>query len=263
MNTVQSPPVANEVVRTYAPGSRERDSLKKRLATLATERTDMLMVIGGRELRSDNTAGAYMPHAHAVELGRVHLGGPAEVREAIDAAGAAASEWSRTPWPERAAIFLRAADLIAGPWRDTLNAATMLGQSKTAHQAEIDSAAELIDFLRFNVRFMTRIYAEQPISPSGEWNQLDYRPLEGFVLAITPFNFTAIAGNLPSGPALMGNTVVWKPALTATLSAHFIMRLLQAAGLPDGVINLVYGDGAEVARVTLAHPGLAGVHFTG
>ncbi len=263
MSFVRTPPVTNETVRTYAPGTSERESLQRRLASMAAECIDMPMVIGGRELRSDRTSRICMPHAHAHDLGRAHLGGAREVVQAIDAARAAAPGWSRTPWSERAAVFLRAADLLAGPWRDTLNAATMLGQSKTAHQAEIDSGAELIDFLRFNVHFMTRIYAEQPISPPGSWNQLDYRPLEGFVLAITPFNFTAIAGNLPSAPALMGNTVVWKPALTAALSAHYFMQLLQAAGLPDGVINLVYGDGAEIAQAALGEPNLAGVHFTG
>jgi len=263
VNAIAAPPVTNEPVRTYAPRSAEREALARRLESLASERADMPMVIGGRDVRSDRWQDVRMPHAHAHVLGRAHLGGAQEVTRAIEAARAAAPAWSRTPWPERAAIFLRAAELLAGPWRDTLNAATMLGQSKTAHQAEIDSAAELIDFLRFNVHFMTRIYAEQPISPAGVWNQLDYRPLEGFVLAITPFNFTAIAGNLPSAPALMGNVVVWKPALTSALSAHYIMQLLRAAGLPDGVVNLVYGDGAEMARVALASPELAGVHFTG
>lgn len=263
MSFVLPPTVTNETVRTHAPGSSERESLQRRLASMAAERIDMPMVIGGRELRSDRTARICMPHAHAHELGRAHLGGTREVVQAIEAARAAAPRWSRTPWSDRAAVFLRAADLLAGPWRDTLNAATMLGQSKTAHQAEIDSAAELTDFLRFNVQFAARIHAEQPISPPGSWNQLDYRPLEGFVLAISPFNFTAIAGNLPSAPALMGNTVVWKPALTAACAAHYVMRLLHAAGLPDGVINLVYGDGAEIARAALGNPHLAGVHFTG
>jgi 1-pyrroline-5-carboxylate dehydrogenase len=257
------PPVVNETVRVYAPGSAERASLERRLTSLAAERTDMPMVIGGHDLRSDRTSACVMPHAHRHELGHAHLGGTTHVAKAIEVARSAAPAWSRTPWTERAAVFLRAAELLAGPWRDTLNAATMLGQSKTAHQAEIDSAAELIDFLRFNVHFMERIYAEQPNSPAGSWNQLDYRPLEGFVLAITPFNFTAIAGNLPTAPAMMGNTVVWKPALSATLSAHFVMRLLQDAGLPDGVINLVHGDGAEIARAALADEHLAGVHFTG
>ena len=260
---VQPPPVANEVVRTYAPGSRERESLRARLRSLAAEKTELPMVIGGRDVMSSATSPIRKPHDHACELGRAHLGGREEVRRAIGAAARAHPEWSRAPWTERAAVFLRAAELLAGPWRDTLNAATMLGQSKTVHQAEIDSAAELIDFLRFNVHFMRRLHREQPISPPGTWNQLDYRPLEGFVFAVTPFNFTAIAGNLPTAPALLGNTVVWKPALSAALSAHFIMRLLQAAGLPDGVINLVHGDGADVAAVALADASFAGVHFTG
>ena len=260
---VQPPPVANEVVRTHAPGSRERESLRARLRSLAAEKTELPMVIGGRDVMSSATSPIRKPHDHACELGRAHLGGREEVRKAIGAAARAHPEWSRAPWTERAAVFLRAAELLAGPWRDTLNAATMLGQSKTVHQAEIDSAAELIDFLRFNVHFMRRLHREQPISPPGTWNQLDYRPLEGFVFAVTPFNFTAIAGNLPTAPALLGNTVVWKPALSAALSAHFIMRLLQAAGLPDGVINLVHGDGADVAAVALADASFAGVHFTG
>ena len=260
---VQPPPVANEVVRTHAPGSRERESLRARLRSLAAEKTELPMVIGGRDVMSSATSPIRKPHDHACELGRAHLGGREEVRKAIGAAARAHPEWSRAPWTERAAVFLRVAELLAGPWRDTLNAATMLGQSKTVHQAEIDSAAELIDFLRFNVHFMRRLHREQPISPPGTWNQLDYRPLEGFVFAVTPFNFTAIAGNLPTAPALLGNTVVWKPALSAALSAHFIMRLLQAAGLPDGVINLVHGDGADVAAVALADASFAGVHFTG
>jgi 1-pyrroline-5-carboxylate dehydrogenase len=204
-----------------------------------------------------------MPHRHAHTLGQAHLAGAAEVRAAIDAARAAWPDWSRWRWEDRAAVFARAADLLAGPWRARLNAATMLGQSKTAHQAEIDAAAELIDFWRFNIEYLQRMYAEQPISAPGTWNTLEYRPLEGFVFAVTPFNFTSIAGNLPTAPALMGNTVVWKAASTATYSAQVIMSLLRAAGLPDGVVNLVYGSGAEVGDVVLADPHLGGVHFTG
>ncbi len=204
-----------------------------------------------------------MPHDTDHVLAKVSKGDASHVQQAIDAAATAWNDWSRTPWEERAAVILRAAELLAGPWRSTLNAATMLGQSKTAHQAEIDAACELIDFWRFNVEYMTRIYEEQPVSSPGVWNRMEYRPLEGFVFAVTPFNFTAIGGNLPTSAALMGNTVVWKPASTAAYSAHFLMRLLQAAGLPDGVINLVYGSGAEIGDAALASPHLAGVHFTG
>jgi 1-pyrroline-5-carboxylate dehydrogenase len=258
-----APHAVNERVRDYAPGSPERASLARRLAAMSQERIDLPLIIGGKEVRTGRTQNAVMPHSHQHVLGAAHLGGTKEVEAAIVAAREAARSWAERPWTERAAVFLRAADLLAGPWRDRLNAATMLGQSKTAHQAEIDSAAELIDFWRFNVDFLQRIYREQPLSPPGVWNRVDYRPLEGFVLAITPFNFTAIAGNLPSAPALMGNTVVWKPAATAMYSAHFIMQLLREAGLPDGVVNLVYGDGAQIAEIALAHPALAGVHFTG
>ena len=204
-----------------------------------------------------------MPHKRSHVLADVQKGGAAEVDRAIAAAADAWEDWSRTPWEERAAVFLRAAELLAGPWRQTLNAATMLGQSKTAHQAEIDAACELIDFWRFNVQYMTRIYEEQPISSPGVWNRLEYRPLEGFVFAVTPFNFTSIAGNLPTSAALMGNTVVWKPASTAAVSAHFLMQLFEEAGLPPGVINLVYGSGAAVGDPALASEHLAGIHFTG
>src|SRR5439155_1462065 len=207
--------------------------------------------------------GATALAASLAALATVHQGGQPEVERAIAAAAAAWTDWSRTPWEERAAVMLRAAELLAGPWRATVNAATMLGQSKTAHQAEIDAACELTDFLRFNVEFMTRIYDEQPISSPGVWNRMEYRPLEGFVFAVTPFNFTAIAGNLPSSAALMGNTVVWKPASTAAYSAWFLMQLFEAAGLPPGVINLVYGNGPAVGNPALASPDLAGIHFTG
>ncbi len=259
-----APPTAvNEPVRGYAPGSPERHSVAAKLRELAGQRLDIPLVIGGKEIRTGATKPAVMPHRHAHVLADVHQGGAHETGAAIAAAGEAWHSWSRLPWWERAAVFLRAADLLAGPWRDTLNAATMLGQSKTVHQAEIDAAAELIDFWRFNVDYMLRVYAEQPISSAGVWNRLEYRPLEGFVLAVTPFNFTSIAGNLPTSVALMGNTVVWKPASTAMYAAHFLMQLLHAAGLPDGVINLVYGSGGEIGDVALRHPDLAGVHFTG
>jgi len=214
-------------------------------------------------VRTGATREAVMPHDKDHVLADVHQGGPAEVQHAIAAAADAWEDWHRTPWEDRAAVFLRAAELLAGPWRDTVTAATMLGQSKTVHQAEIDAACELIDFWRWNVEFMLRIYAEQPLSPPGVWNRMEYRPLEGFVFAVTPFNFTAIAGNLPGSAALMGNTVVWKPATTAMVSAYWLMRLLQEAGLPPGVINLVYGSGAEIGDAALGSEHLAGVHFTG
>jgi 1-pyrroline-5-carboxylate dehydrogenase len=257
------PAPANEPVRSYAPGSPERASLQRRLTEMAGETIEMPLVIGGRDVATGRILEAVTPHDTRHVLGAVHQGGAPEMEQAIAAAAAAWPEWSRTPWQDRAAVFLRAADLLAGPWRDTVNAATMLGQSKTAHQAEIDAACELCDFLRFNVAYMLRVYEEQPASSPGVWNSMEYRALEGFVLAITPFNFTSIAGNLPASPALMGNTVVWKPSATAPYSAHYLMRLLQAAGLPDGVINLVQGDPADLAEAALAHPDLAGVHFTG
>jgi 1-pyrroline-5-carboxylate dehydrogenase len=257
------PAPQNEPVRSYAPGTPERTSLQARLEQMRGERIEIPCVIGGRDVTTGNLREAVMPHDKDHVLADVHQGGAQEVEQAIAAAGEAWNDWHRLPWEERATVFLRAAELLAGPWRDTLNAATMLGQSKTAHQAEIDAACELIDFWRFNPVFMVRIYEEQPLSGQGAWNRLEYRPLEGFVLAVTPFNFTAIAGNLPTAPALMGNTVVWKPAGTATLSAYYLMRLLQQAGLPDGVVNLVYGDGKTIGDAALASPDLAGVHFTG
>ena len=261
---ISRPPTpANEPVKDYAPGSPERTELQRRLAEMERERMELPLVIGGEDVTTGETAEAVMPHRTSHVLADVHQGGAKEVERAIEAAGEAWPDWSRMPWEERAAVFLRAAELLAGPWRSTLNAATMLGQSKTAHQAEIDAACEAIDFYRFNVEFMLRIYDEQPSSSPGIWNRMEYRPLEGFVFAVTPFNFTAIAANLPASAALMGNTVVWKPAGTAAYSAHFLMRLLQEAGLPPGVINLVYGPGATIGDAALASPDLAGVHFTG
>jgi 1-pyrroline-5-carboxylate dehydrogenase len=254
---------SNEAVREYAPGSAERAALEDALAAMAGERAELPLVIAGKEVRTGRLQPAIAPHAHQRVLAVAHLAGPAEIAGAIAAARAAWPDWSRTDWESRARVFLKAADLIAGPWRGRLNAATMLGQSKTAHQAEIDAAAELVDFLRFNVAFMQRLYAEQPLSPPGARNRVDYRPLEGFVYAVTPFNFTAIAGNLPCAPALMGNTVLWKPSATAKLSAHFVMAVLREAGLPDGVINLVYGDAREVTAACLADEAFAGLHFTG
>ena len=259
-----SPPeTVNEPVKAYLPGSTERQELSATLKAMAGETIDMPSVIGGQAIRTGKLEAGISPHDHRRVLGQAHLAGRAEVQSAIEAATTAARDWGRTSWEARAAVFLRAADLLSGPWRARLNAATMLGQSKTVHQAEIDSAAELADFWRFNVAFMHRLYADQPISSPGVWNRVEYRPLEGFVYAVSPFNFTAIAGNLPSAPALMGNTVVWKPSNTAKYSAHFIMELLQAAGLPDGVINLVYGDPVEVTDTVMADPRLAGLHFTG
>jgi 1-pyrroline-5-carboxylate dehydrogenase len=253
----------NEPVLGYEPGSPEREALRHRLDELSSQRLEIPLVIGGEEVQTGDTFEAVMPHKRSHVLADVHKGGAAEVDRAIAAAADAWDDWSRTPWADRAAVFLRAAELLAGPWRQTLNAATMLGQSKTAHQAEIDAACELIDFWRFNVQYMTRIYEEQPISSPGVWNRLEYRPLEGFVFAVTPFNFTSIAGNLPTSAALMGNTVVWKPASTAAVSAHFLMKLFEEAGLPPGVINLVYGSGAAVGDPALASEHLAGIHFTG
>ena len=257
------PTPVNEPIKGYAPGSPERADLKDRLKRMAGERVDIPIVIGGREVRTGTTVQSVMPHAHQHVLGDWHKATKANVTQAIDAAREARKEWGNWAWEDRAAVFLKAAELLATSWRSTLNAATMLGQSKTAFQAEIDSACELIDFLRFNAAYAQELYSEQPISGPGMWNQLDYRPLEGFVYAVTPFNFTAIGGNLPTAPALLGNTVVWKPASTAMLSAHYIMKLLEAAGLPPGVINLVPGDAAEISDVCLSHPDLAGVHFTG
>src|SRR5689334_21490275 len=253
----------NEPVRSYAPGTPEREELRVRLAELESQQLDLPLVIGGEEIRTGNTFQAVEPHDTSHVLATVHKGGAKEVERAIAASADAWNDWSRTPWEERAAVLLRAAELLAGPWRQTLNAATMLGQSKTAHQAEIDAACELVDFWRFNVKYLTRIYEEQPTSSPGVWNRLEYRPLEGFVFAVTPFNFTAIGANLPSSVALMGNTVVWKPASTAAYSAWWLMKLYEEAGLPPGVINLVYGNGADVGDPALASRDLAGIHFTG
>ena len=257
------PPPVNESIRDYAPGSPERAELKRRLEQMRGERLDIPSIIGGEEVRTGDTFEAVEPHDKDSVLANVHKGGPAEVERAIEAAGDAWEDWHRWPSEDRAAVFLRAAELLAGPWRATLNAATMLNQSKTPHQAEIDSAVELIDFWRFNVHFMTRIYGEQPASSQGVWNRMEYRPLEGFVFAVTPFNFTSIAGNLPTSPALMGNTVVWKPASTAAYSAYWLMQLYEEAGLPPGVINLVYGEGSTIGNAALQSEHLAGVHFTG
>ncbi|GLZ76240.1 1-pyrroline-5-carboxylate dehydrogenase [Actinorhabdospora filicis] len=254
----------NEPVGTYAPGSAAAASLQAKLAELAATKHELTITVDGVQRAAGGEAiDVVQPHNHQHVLGVTHNSTDADVAAAVAAAKRAAPAWRAMAYADRAAIFLRAADLLAGPWRDTLNAATMLGQSKTVQQAEIDSACELIDFLRFNVAFGEQIIADQPESSPGIWNRFDHRPLEGFVLAITPFNFTAIAGNLPSAPALMGNTVVWKPSPTQQLSAHYVMRLFEAAGLPKGVINMVTGDGQAVSRVAMTDPDLAGVHFTG
>ena len=263
-NGIFSVPVPrNEPVLAYTPGSPERKALRAQLDRMAGEVIEIAPRIGGRRVTTGRTADAVMPHDHRHVLAVWHKVGASEVQRAIDAAGAAHREWSRLPWQERAAIFLRAADLLAGPYRMILNAATMLGQSKTAHQAEIDAACELIDFWRFNVAWAEEIYRQQPLSSPGAWNRLEHRALEGFVFAVTPFNFTSIGGNLPTAPAILGNTVVWKPASSALYSAHYIMEILEAAGLPPGVINMVPGAGAEVGDPVLASPALAGIHFTG
>jgi 1-pyrroline-5-carboxylate dehydrogenase len=257
------PEPRNEPVLNYAPGSPERKQLERQLDRMASKVIDMPARIGGRKVRTGRTADAVMPHDHGHVLGRWHKCGKKEVERAIKAALDAHESWSRMPWQHRAAIFLKAADLLAGPYRQVVNAATMLGQSKTAHQAEIDAACELIDFYRFNAHYMQQVYREQPASSPGCWNYVEHRPLEGFVFAVTPFNFTSIAGNLPTAPALMGNTVLWKPASSSVYSAHFIMDLLEEAGLPPGVINMVPGSGGQVGDPVLDSPHLAGIHFTG
>jgi 1-pyrroline-5-carboxylate dehydrogenase len=257
------PQPVNEPVRDYPPGSPERASLKARLDEMAGRQIEIPMVIGGEEVRTGRTADVVMPHDHQHVLGQYHQGGEEEVTRAIAAAADARREWAELSWEARAAVFLRAAELLAGPWRDTMNAATMLGQSKTAYQAEIDAACELADFWRYNVSYMHRLMSEQPISSPGIWNRIEYRALEGFVFAVAPFNFTAIAGNLPTAPAMMGNTVVFKPASTAVYAAHFLMKIYEEAGLPPGVINMVLGSGREIGDPVLAHPDLAGIHFTG
>ncbi|MHB1861923.1 MAG: L-glutamate gamma-semialdehyde dehydrogenase [Gemmatimonadaceae bacterium] len=261
--TRRVPPPVNEPVKGYAPGSPEKLSLKARLKAMAGEKADIPLVIGGAAVRTGDVAHAVMPHDHRHVLGDWHRAAPDHVHQAIAAAKAAHADWANWAWEDRAAVFLRAAELLTTTWRDTVNAATMLNQSKTPFQAEIDSACELIDFWRFNPHYAQELYDEQPLSNHTMWNQLDYRPLEGFVYAVTPFNFASIAGNLPTSPALMGNTVLWKPASTAMLTAHYILKVLEAAGLPPGVINLVGGDASTISGIALSHPDLAGVHFTG
>lgn len=257
------PTPINENVRTYAPNTPEREDLKAALKSLKSTKVDLPMIIGGEAVFSETQVSIRPPHEHGFELGKYHVGDAGHVEQAIDAALYAKKSWENMPFTERSAIFLRAADLVSGPYRYKINAATMLGQSKSAHQAEIDAACEFADFLRFNVYFLEKIYREQPISSAGIWNRLDYRALEGFVLAITPFNFTAIAGNLAAAPALMGNVIVWKPSDTQVYSAHVIMEIFHLAGLPAGVINLITVDGPVTSQVALAHKEFAGLHFTG
>ncbi|SFB90791.1 1-pyrroline-5-carboxylate dehydrogenase [Parapedobacter composti] len=258
------PEPVNEPVLSYAVGSNERGLLRQALESALSEEVDIPMYIGGKAVRTDHRVAIRPPHRHKHILGYYHYGDKSHVEAAIAAALSAKAAWESLPWEHRAAIFLKAADLIAGPYRYKLNAATMLGQSKNVFQAEIDSACEIVDFLRFNVKYMTEIYAQQPpISPRGSWNRVEQRPLEGFVFALTPFNFTAIAGNLPTSAAMMGNVVVWKPANTQVYSAHVLMEVFREAGVPDGVINLIYVDGPEAGDVIFKHPDFAGIHFTG
>ena len=257
------PTPVNEPTKSYAPGSPERAELKARLNSMAAEKIEIPLIIGGREVRTGRTEKSVMPHDHRHVLAEYHVAGPEHIEQAIAAAAEARREWARWPWEDRAAVILRAAELLATTWRATLNAATMLGQSKTVFQAEIDAACEMIDFWRFNTHFAQELYEEQPISGPGVWNSMEYRNLEGFVYAVTPFNFTAIGGNLTTAPALMGNTVVWKPASSAMLSAYYTYKVLEAAGLPPGVINFVPGDAVQITGALLDSPELAGVHFTG
>jgi len=261
--TSRPPHPVNEPIKSYAPGSPERASLRRRLSEMRAETLDIPAIIGGKELRTGNILSIVAPHEHSRELATAHQCGEAEIKTAIAKAVAARHDWMLMDWSDRAAIFLKAADLLAGPWRDTINAATMLGQSKNAYQAEIDAACELIDFFRFNVHYMEQIYGQQPISGPGVWNQVQYRALEGFVFAVTPFNFTSIAGNLPTAPALMGNTVLWKPSSTANLSSYYIYKLLESAGLPDGVINVIPGRGSEIGKHVFSSSEFTGLHFTG
>lgn len=253
----------NEPILTYREGSREKREVKERLRELKKEVLEIPVIVNGEEIRTGNMGKRTSPEDHDLLLAEFHKAGDKEIQKAIDATKEAKETWAYMPWEERAAIFLKAADLVAGPYRATINAATMLGQGKNIHQAEIDAACELIDFLRFNAYFMGEIMKEQPYSPENTWNRMEYRPLDGFIFAVTPFNFTAIAGNLPTAPAMAGNTVIWKPASSAVYSAYFFMKILEEAGLPKGVINFLPGSGAEIGEKILPHKDLAGVHFTG
>lgn len=257
------PAPINEPIKNYIPGSPERKELQEMLKHLRSQEIDIPMYIGGKEVRSNNTVRLAPPHDHKHTLGHFHKSDKTHIKQAIDAALAAKENWANLTWEHRASIFLKAAELIAGPYRAKLNAATMLGQSKSVYQAEIDSACEIIDFLRFNVQYMTEIYKQQPVSVTGVWNRLEQRPLEGFIYALTPFNFTAIAGNLPTSCAMMGNVVVWKPSNTQVYSANVLMEIFTKAGVPAGVINLIYPSGPDAADVIFSHPDFAGIHFTG
>jgi len=257
------PLAVNEPVLSYAPGSPERVELQAMLKTLKSQTVEIPMIINGKEVKSGNLHEIHPPHETSHTLGHYHRGDASHVQMAVDAALAAKKDWEDMPWQDRAAIFLKAAELLAGPYRAKMNAATMLGQSKNAFQAEIDSVCEFVDFLKFNVQYMTDIYTDQPESAAGMWNRLEYRPLEGFIFALSPFNFTSIAGNLSSAPAMLGNTIVWKPAETQIYSARVIMEIFRDAGLPDGVINLVFVDGPTVGDVVFNHKDFAGLHFTG
>ncbi len=254
---------ANEPINAYGPQSPEKLTLKAKIEELKAQQIDIPLIIGGKEIRTGQTAQCTCPHDHQHVLGQYHKAGPAEVQMAIEAAIAAQKEWAAMDWQDRFAVFLKAADLLAGPWRDTLNAATMLCQSKNAFQAEIDAACEMADFFRFNCYFATEIFASQPASAAGIWNRMQYRPLEGFVLAVTPFNFTSIAGNLPTAPAMLGNVALWKPASSAVYSGYFMMKLLIEAGMPPGVVNFIPGQGSAVGPIALDSEHLAGIHFTG
>lgn len=253
----------NEPIHSYLPGSRERVELKAELKKQSEQIVTIPLIIAGKEVYTDNFGEVVMPHDHAHVLARYCIAGEKELKMAIDAALAAKEGWARFPWEHRASVFLKAADLLAGPWRSKINAATMLGQSKTVFQAEIDSACELCDFFRFNSYYAGEVYNQQPNNTAGVWNRMEYRPLDGFVVAVTPFNFTSIGGNLPTAPALMGNTVLWKPSSTAVLSNYYVMKLLMEAGLPDGVINFVPARGVDISEFALTHPMLSGFHFTG
>ena len=257
------PAPVNDVNRSYLPGSPERAELKAKLKEMSSQRVDIPVVIGGKEIRTGRTQSVVMPHNHQHVLGEWHAAGPEHVQQAIAAAAEARREWASWAWHERAAVLLRAAELLTTTWRATINAATMLGQSKNVYQAEIDAASEMVDFWRFNPFYAQQLYEDQTISSHTMWNALEYRALEGFVYAVTPFNFTSIGGNLPTAPALMGNTVIWKPASSAMLSGYYIVKLLEAAGLPPGVINFVPGNAVEISNILLDSPDLAGVHFTG
>ncbi len=253
----------NEPVLSYAPGTKERAQLKARLTELRTQEIEIPLIIGGKEVTTGKTGKCIIPHRKDCVIGTYHIAAEKEVRAAIDAALSARLEWESMPWEHRASVFLKAAEMITGPYRSTINAATMLCQSKTANQAEIDSACELADMLKFNTYFMNEIYREQPESTRDSWNRMEYRPLEGFVLAVTPFNFTSIAGNLPTAPAMAGNVVIWKPASSAVYSSYHVMKILQEAGLPDGVINFIPGPGSVVGEAAFSNPWFAGLHFTG